>query len=542
MRFGSGWSKLRTAEQLAAKRTLLASLRTSAPSDVGARYRVWITQELLAKYYAKVSRGAPTMRKVLTKSLQRSLAGFFGGDWLAFLAYIGEAPSPDEQISTALPEPRLYVEAASRTKEVAARHGVPAEEVERMLAAFWTSSGAESPVPQRIRVLREYWEHFDDAHARQAPGMQPLWGFADDDSGVKLKGLDDYQSGPPWYHPGQYRTALPPSLLADIARLWGGRFMPSAPDRVVTAIAPYGGMLDAFGPALRFWDGAGLTAWFVSEGPTSRTDMAGLEKYHERDLHALDALGCPVDKRLFPELIAAENKLGKPEPIADPEHSSSINAGGITISMTMNVGSRRSGFERLRDIVTAHRRAWAAQFLDTYLRARWEGEIRSAAREYNRHIEVKRKAPTAKQFAKFADTPTNHWFGGDVSLLYAAFGEKSPVATQHIHLLPPDAEGFALRVFHALGGTKTKWSAYAYETDGPERERRQAEWNAHWKRKELAEASIRYVQLREAFGRQPSVTEFGRSKFEYWGAVLHDDPAQAWETYAKAVDSLLPLS
>ncbi|HXH93701.1 MAG TPA: stress protein [Thermoanaerobaculia bacterium] len=541
MRFGSGWSKLRRAEQLVAKRALLTALRASAPFDIGARYRVWVTQELLAKYYAKTSRGVPTMRKVLTKPLQRTLAGFFGGDWLSFLAYIGETPSSDEQISTALPEPRLYVGAASRAKEVAARHGVPAEEVERMLAAFWTSSTTESPVHQRIRVLREYWEHFEDAHARQAPGMQPLWGFADDDSAVRLRGLDDSQTGPPWYHPGQYRAVLPASLLADIARLWSGVFMPSAPDRIVTAIGPYGGMLAAFGPALRFWDGVGLTAWFVSEGPMSRTDMAGLEKYHERDIGALNVLGCPIDAKMFAELVAAENTLGSPEPITDPKHSSKINAGGITISMTMNVGSRREGFVRLRDIVTNYRRAWATKFLDAYLRARWESEIRLAAREYNRHIEVKRKAPTAKQFAKFAEAPANHWFGGDVSLLYAAFGEKSPVATQRARLLPSDTQAFALRVFEAIGGTKTSWSAFAYETDGPERERRQAEWNAHWKRKDLAEASIRYVQLREALGRQPSITEFGRSKFEYLGIALHDDPEEAWKAYTRAVDNLLAL-
>jgi hypothetical protein len=539
MRFGSGWSKLHLAEQLAAKRALLAALRGSAPSDIGTRYRVWVTTELLSKYYTKAFRGTPSMRKVMTKPLQRTLSGFFGGDWLAFLSYIGETPSPDEQISTVLPETRLYVGDASRAKAVAARHGVPAEEVERMLAAFWTSGDDESPIHQRIRVMREYWEHFDRVHSEQAPGMQSLWGFADD-AGLRLNGLDNSQNGPSWYRPGQHRTALPTSLLANIARLWGGLFMPTTPDCVVTAVAPYRGMLDSFGPALRFWDGVGLTAWFVSEGPMSRTDMAGLEKYHERDLHALSTLGAPVNTGMFAELIVAEGQLGKPEPITDPAHSSSAGADGIRISITMNFGSRRAGFERLRDIVTAHRRAWSTRFLDTYLRARWENEIRSAAREYNRHIEVKRKPPTAKQFAKIAEGPTNHWFGGDVSLLYAAFGEKSPIATRRVSLLPPDVESFALRVFYALGGKNTtQVSDRTHDGDVDEQERRQAEWTAHWQRKGLAEASPRYVQLREGLGRQPTITEFGRSKFEYLGAVLDDNATQAWETYASTIDSLL---
>ncbi|HEX8407798.1 MAG TPA: stress protein [Thermoanaerobaculia bacterium] len=542
MRFGSGWSKLRTAEQLVAKRALLDALRSTASAEIGARYRLWVTKELVGKYYAKASRGAPAMRKVVTKPQQRTLSGIFGGDWLSFLAYLGEAPSPDEQISTALPEPRLYVGAVAKAKEVAARHGVAPEEVERMLAAFWSSGAAESPVHQRIRVLREYWEHFDTAHARQAPGMEPLWGFAEAADAVRLKGLDDYQSGPPWYREGAYRKMLPSSLLADINRLWSGRFSPQEPGRIVTAVEPYAGMLEALGPALRFWHGAGLTAWFVSEGPYSRTDMSGLADYHARDLQALMDLGCPVDPQLFTELVAAEKKLGKAQPITDPEHSSTIDAGGFTISMELNVGSRRAGFERLRDVVTKHRRAWASEHLERYLRALWEGEIRRAAREYNRHIEVKRKAPTAKQFAKFAEAPANHWFGGDVSLLYAAFGEKSPVTSARAGLLPQDVEAFALRVFHALGGKKTKWSEYAYQTDGPEHERRQAEWNAHWKRKELAEASVRYVQLREAFGRQPTVTEFGRRNFEYWGEALGNDRDAAWAVYADTIDTLLGIT
>ncbi len=91
----------------------------------------------------------------------------------------------------------------------------------------------------------------------------------------------------------------------------------------------------------------------------------------------------------------------------------------------MTIGSRRSGFEFLRDIVTRYRRAWSAKCLDAYLRARWESEIQGAARQYARYIEVQGKAPTEKQFAKVAEAPTNHWFGGDVNSLYAAIGEKA---------------------------------------------------------------------------------------------------------------------
>lgn len=540
MAFGTGWSKLRAPEQLSARRALRTAIGRAVPPDIGARYRVWVTRELVAKYYAKASRGAPIMRKVLTKPLQRSFSAFFGGDWLAFLEYLGEAPSPNERISTALPEPRLYVDAAIRAKEVAAEHGVPADEVERMLAAFWSSSIAESPVHRRVALLRSYWDYFDAAHAGQASGMNSLWGFADAEA-VQLTGLDNAESGPAWYHPGQYRAKLPAKLLTDIASLWDGTLLPLAPNKTVTSNSPFNGMLDAFGPALRFWHGVGLTTWFLSEGPMSRTDMAGLERYHERDLEALASLGTPVDSALFTELIAAEKHLGKPKPYTVRETERDVG-GHVQISTSMIIGSRRAGFERLRDIVTAYRRAWSAKYFDAYLRARWESEMREVAREFARHIEVKGKPPTAKQFAKLAEAPTNHWFGGDVNSLYAAIGERAPSPTERVRLLAGDPASFALGVFHALGGKKTEASNFTFDEDEAERTRRQAEWDAHWKRKQLAEESIRYVQLREAFGRQPTVVEFGRDKFEYLGTALRDDRSEAWETYAAAIDGCLGLA
>jgi len=74
-----------------------------------------------------------------------------------------------------------------------------------------------------------------------------------------------------------------------------------------------------------------------------------------------------------------------------------------------------------------------------------------------------------------------------------------------------------------------------------ERARRQTEWDGHSKRKQLAELSVRYAQLREGLGRRPTITEFGREKFEYLRTVLGREPAQAWVAYAATVDSCLPL-
>ena len=56
------------------------------------------------------------------------------GDWSAFLRYIGEQPEAEERITTALPEPKLYVQAEDRASAIAATHGVAPTEVKRMLS------------------------------------------------------------------------------------------------------------------------------------------------------------------------------------------------------------------------------------------------------------------------------------------------------------------------------------------------------------------------------------------------------------------------
>ena len=93
------------------------------------------------------------------------------------------------------------------------------------------------------------------------------------------------------------------------------------------------------------------------------------------------------------------------------------------------IGYHREGFERLRDVITKYRRAWGQKHLDAYLRTRAESSVRWAAQTYYRKTaERGGRPPTLKQFAGTAMGPTNRWFGGDISTLYQAFGEKSPVS------------------------------------------------------------------------------------------------------------------
>jgi hypothetical protein len=531
MRYGGGWGSLRADAQLAAKRRLLDALAAQATPALAARYRVHRLGPLIARYYEKAKSGVAKRRQVVTRALEKDLSAFFGGDWLAFVSYLDEQPHPDEHIDTALPEVKLMVGGTESAASVAESLGLPPDEVERALSAYWGSAeGKLSPVENRVSILRDYWGEFDAAHARQAPGMRPLWGLVEEDH----SGAGVGWQGPEWYTPGVFRTLLSPALCARIEQAWDATMLPRWPEHIVTNLAPHAAMADAFGPALTFWQGVGLTSWFLSEGPYSRTDMAGLRDYFSAQLAALESLGCPVESATFDELIAAERCLGPPEPITQ-QHSTSEPVRGVVIEMSTQMGSRRAGFAMLRDIVTRHRRAWAERCLDQYLRARWDSEIREAARLYFQAVAERQKPPTAKQFARYAVDATNHWFGGDLSGFFGAIGEKSPFEPQRVRLMPVDPKAFTRLMFERLGGQPTNRKRLVANRE--EAEENQAAMTVHDKLAWLANQSLRLIQIEEAIGHTPAVTVFGRQGFEYRCDVLDEDPEEAWARYTALVEA-----
>ncbi len=530
MRYGGGWHKLRSGEQLVVKQRLLAALARQAEPSMGARYRAYCLRLLLDHYYKKAKADGRVKRKqALTKPLERMIAGYFGGDWLAFLRYIDEEPHPEEQIVTALPKTRLHVGGVSRAVEVAAEMGIPAEEVERMMAAYWQQDSGASPIEQRVDLLSRYWHVFDEIHARQTEGMKALWGLVEDS-----RSFDFYNHLQSPYQPRLYLQHLPKSMLSEIERLWGTVMLPRWPDRIVSEPFPHMLLAETLGPALKFWHGCALTAWFVCEGPYSRTNMAGLAEYYRREISELEDLGTPVDSRLFEELVKAEANLGPPQPVN--QHSSMTQGkSGISITITMSSGTRREGFKILRDIITRYRRQWTQEHLDRYLRMRWEYEIREAGHAYNQLLHDIGKAPTPKQFAKVAAQATNHWFGGDVSGLYGAIREKSPVHPLRTTILPADTYTFAFSIFKALGGEA--FQQMSMSTPQQDFEARKQEWDRYLKLKELAERSVWYVQLEEGLGRLPELKEFGLKQFAQLSTVVIDDIDKAWRIYSEAIQA-----
>lgn len=526
---GTGWSRHTSADIVALRQALVGSW-ASAPDDVGARYRAYRIGQLVDRYYAKAKKGVALRKSVLTKPLGRTLTAYFGGDWLAFLAYLGEEPHPSEEIVQALPETKLLAATSDRAAAVAAEHGLSAEEVQRMLAAYWQQSDHASPVEKRVDVIKRFWTAFDDAHAKQRPGMPSLWGLVEED---RFDSADDPDSP---YQPGGYRRVLAEDLNADIARLWGTMMLPRWSDRLVSEPSPHARMAAAIGPALQFWHGAALTAWFLCEGPYSRTDIDGLPNYLQPELTALKELDCPVDGALFRGLREAQERYGK------PKHDTSEGL-VITIRIT-GFGDDEEPeepsvpFEVLRDIITRHRRAWTERFFEPYVRARWEGDLRTAGDGYHRLTAERSKPPTPKMFAKLAAAPANLWFGGDITGVYGALGLKAPDAPTSDLVMPADPTWFVRRVFENLGGQPRD----DRPLDAPKE--REAQWkhnNRSAALAALARQSIYYVQLQEVLARPPELNEFTKSKF-YGYEELAADMDDAWRIYSDAVQAALTAS
>ncbi len=276
VRNGQAWATKRLPERSNAKRAYLEAFRDRLAPDVVQHYRAVRLQELVTKYYAKSKKVSATQRQVLTKPLQQPLVTYFAGGWLDFLEYLGEEPSPDEEITTALPGTKLYVGGSDRVDDIAAERGLAPEAVEEMLASFFGESAGRSPVERRVEACRKYWQVFDELHAAQRPGMDSLWGLVDEGG--------TYSPGQPSdpYQPSAIPALLPREVAGSIEELWGTAVLKRWPDSIVSATHPHANFAEAFGVALEFWHGVGLTAWFICEGPYSRTSIDGLPGYYER--------------------------------------------------------------------------------------------------------------------------------------------------------------------------------------------------------------------------------------------------------------------
>ena len=516
IRYGGGWSKLSGAERHAALTTLLGELQSNVQGEEGARFRIRRARPLIERYYAKAKvGGAALAKRVVTNALRGVLVGTWSGSWIAFIDYLGERLHPNEQVITAVPSVELSLPSKSLSA-IAEEEDLPAEAVAAVAAAVF----GENPVEKRVQCMKAFWAAFDELHAKQRSEMRPLWGLVDDG----FLG-PSFNAAP--FQPGLYREVLNPDLCSSIDELWGGRMRPRFPGKILTEWSAHAQMASAFGPALKFWEGVALTAWFVCEGPTSRTDLSSLADYHAKEVAALRDAGMPIDPAIFSELGAAEERLGPPETVWDDEEPESISSGGtgITISVRMGRGSRRSGFVAVRDIVTRHRKVWAEQYLEAYLRARWENELRAAGETFLVLVNQRQgKPPTPKQFSRKAAEATNYWLGGNISVLYRLLKENCPLQVEDARALRVPAHVATLRLHSAFTNLLR---------EGPLTEMADRE-NTEYAASRLLRDGVKYVHYLEGSGSPPEPERL--KEFSRLSAQLAADSREAWGLFVAATE------
>ncbi len=515
MRYGNGWHKLRAAQQLEVKQRFIKALGTQVRSNRAAYYRAYKTLELLERYYSIAKDGKALRKRVLTKAFEPTIVGFFKGDWLYFLDYLEETPHPDEQVVQAIPTPRFYATGASKAAEAAQKLGIPVEEATRIVGAYFGQDDGKTPIEERVSILSKYWEMFSQIHASQTTESGALWGLVEEETKFQLNA----DNSP--FQPRLYESLLPQNLQQAIKRLWGNTMLPRWPESIVSQPFSHAAMADAFGPALQFWHGCALTAWFVIEG-YSRTDMPGLSNYYAVELAALEKAGTPIDSRLFEELIETDKLLGPGEPYYENQSQIEV-VPGFEITTSISHGNRRTGFEKLRDIVTRYRNAWTSQYLEVYLRDRWEAELRQVQRDYNVAIQERGKPPTAKQFSKAALKATNHWYGGDLSALYAAIGEKCPLVPQRRNYMPADLKSFTKAVLNEL--------RIVAKPSIQEISSQQREYSLEF----MAQMCLGFIQLEEALGTMPRRQEFTSLNADYYWPLLADTLDDAVQVYGNVI-------
>lgn len=519
---GGGYASASFDGQVEARAAFVAALASAVTPELARRWRMWHIRALTVAYHKKAKQtGTALARKVVTKALQPVLSVFFGGDWLAYLEYIDARPDPAEELVGSLPESRLLVGSdESRVAEVAGRTGIAADEVAKMLASYHGASTGTDPVAARVKALRRWWEELDAAYAAQRPGMPRFRGLDSWDRFTMV--VEPGQAG--GHVPGGSREVFSDEVLRLVRDLWGSTVLTKWPDRIVSNPFPNAAAADAFGVPAGLFDDVARTCWHATEDPYGAYSMDNLPDRHREALRELDEAGFPVDPALFRELQAAEKRLG-PETFDEADYHDVGH--GVTLQMSVGRG-RRSGFEMLRDIVTRYRRAWADAHLDGWLRARWTSELEAVAREYNRLLAGRGKPPTVKQFARFAHKAASRWFGGDLTGLYAALGERSPQTPTRVRLLPDDTIALAWYVYLAIGGDPERHPA-----DRAASGRGREEMDDQYRLGRVASEAQLYVQLEEATGRQPTLAEFGAMRFEW--PESRGPKEQGWEVYGRAV-------
>lgn len=520
---------------IAARRRLIEGWAEPA-TDPGEGAMAFLCSRLAHSYYGKARKEGTAIRsQVINSKTEPVLLGTLQ-TWDSLLDYLGEHIS-DVDSATAAP--------------ISTR--IPA--------------GPPPEVGERIQLARRWFvEVFDSAHTSQEPGNPELWGLVppshasnwDEDIGdlrgeagesgglaqievessepieplplstdvvrsgsseeIAIPDTEDASTAARGFDSNLWLTQLSPGMADSIWELWGTTVIARHPDVLVDCSYPEVTFAGILQPAAMVWEDIALTCWFLCFGPYSRTTLDGLEARLDKSLEDLSDLGCPVDRQVFRDLIAAG------------EGKDWLFAEGLVVSIT--IGSNVTAnddkpdadevFVRLRDIVSRHRKAWLEASLDKYLEESWKRDLEQASLAY-RELEAGRgKPPTAKQsYPKLAGAAKT-WFGGDLSRLAGVLELAGPVAEMPVSLsdrgLPGDMRTVRTRVNELLGGT----------LDG--------EGNQRWqmrRRFDLSRHVDTVLTFWQASGELPSRPAFGKN----WllKEAFPDDFEQGYLEYIEAI-------
>jgi len=486
--------------------------------EVARRIRALRLAFAVEVYYKRAGKRnvAVPRSRFISKERQWLLSGYFAGSWLKFVEYLGEQVAEDDYVSTAIPEPRITnpLTVPDALKEL------PEEQRARVLDSI---DPGGTGLRKRFNLASEYWQLLVDAHRGQRPGMVSLWGLVEEQQYQPY--YDAYDDGV--YNPGLYQDRLPTQLLEQIDKLYGRETSPQYPTSRATVLFPYGTFCKHLYPALSFWHGVGLTIWFLTQGPYSRTDIPGMPHYYRRQLGKLEDLGCPVDQRLFDDLgkvafspsggatmayIVAISLSGEPEVREDRQSRRKAHA------------ESTRAFKELKSIYLDHLERWTTSYFKTFWVARYEATVRACGQRYNRMRETKGRAPTLREFVDTeVATTVNEYFSGNIYRLLEVLGEPLPRnANPEDERLIKSKEALE-QAIHAYANTKLKNFDQRL-------------------RIEFIDSATRYCILWEGRRRPPPRSAF--SSRYYWhelckqlGADPEKDPDRAWELFTRHTES-----
>lgn len=389
-------------------------------TDLVEYLRVQRVQQAVQAYYrlsGKRSRSV-ARRRFLKKAHEWLLSGYFEGSWLQFLKYINEEPAEDDYVSGTIPKPRVLMplKVPARMKEL------PEIEQQRLLESL---DPLGSGLRTRLSLARDFWYELIKAHEQQKPNMISLWGLVEDFPKSSFNYQQDEEDRV--YNPGLFRERLPETLLRRIESMFGRETATQHPTARTATLSPYYTFCNHLNPALSFWHGVGLTIWFLTQGPYSRTDIPGMPKYYRRQLSELEELECPVDSNMFSD-------LGKVNVVS---RGSAVTT--ITISIfsdetsvsrqrdqKQNKASERS-FLKLKEVYLRYFQVWTEQYFEKFWEERYRQSISECGRSYNRLRETTGREPTPTKFVKqnVADV-INEYFSGNMYHCLKALGEPLP--------------------------------------------------------------------------------------------------------------------